>query len=616
MVTGLHPIPSGRDWQALNSMRDSMISIDEAGTLYGLFLERVRRSPDAVAYRFYDAINRVWADHTWREMGREVTRCQAALAREDLKRGDRIAIMARNSRFWVMFDIAALGLGQVVVPLYTEDRVDNAEYIMLDAGVRLLVIGGEAQWQRLRGRLDKVPALKRIISIGDLGGEVKDKRCRSLNNWLDVEYREPELPDIDPHALATIVYTSGTTGSPKGVMLSHHNILSNAYAGLQTVPVQPGHVFLSFLPLSHTLERTIGYYLPMMADATVAHNRSIPQLAGDLEMIRPSVLISVPRIFERVYAKVKENLTEQDGYKRHLFDLAVAVGWRKFAHEQGRAGWHPQLLLWPLLKKLVADRITDRLGGRLKVAISGGAALAPEISRVFVSLGVPILQGYGLTEASPVVSVNRLDNNIPASIGIPLPGVEVRIGKGDELLVKGDNVMLGFWNNDQATAEVLDSDGWLHTGDKARIEGEHLYITGRIKDIIVLANGEKVSPTDMEMAISGDHLFSQIMIIGEGRPFLTALVVLNEGRWNKVAPEQNLDREHPDNKRLEKFLLDRISECLHEFPGYAQVRRVTRVLEQWTVENDLITPTLKIKRREIQSRYKNEIEGMYEGHTI
>ena len=593
-----------------------MISIDEAGTLHGLFVERLRRSPDAVAYRFYDAINRVWADHTWREMGRGVTRCQAALAREDLKPGDRIAIMARNSRFWVMFDIAALGMGLVVVPLYTDDRVDNAEYIMQDAGVRLLVIGGEAQWQRLQGRLEKVPALKRIIAIGDLGGEVNDKRYRSLNTWLDVEYREPELPVIDPHTLATIVYTSGTTGSPKGVMLSHHNILSNAYAGLQTVPVRPGHVFLSFLPLSHTLERTIGYYLPMMAAATVAHNRSIPQLAGDLEMIRPSVLISVPRIFERIYAKVKENLAEQDGYKQYLFDLAVSAGWHKFEYDQGRRGWHPRLLIWPLLKKLVADRINGRLGGRLKVAISGGAALAPEISRVFVSLGVPILQGYGLTEASPVVSVNRLDNNIPASIGIPLPGVEVRIGEKDELLVKGDNVMLGFWNNEAATIEVLDSDGWLHTGDKARMEGEHLFITGRIKDIIVLANGEKVSPTDMEMAISGDPLFSQVIIVGEGRPFLSALVVLNDGRWNKLAQEGKLDLETPDNKNLEKYLLDRISQCLHGFPGYAQVRRVQRVTEPWTIDNELITPTLKIKRKEIQDRYNDEIEEMYEGHNV
>jgi long-chain acyl-CoA synthetase len=252
----------------------------------------------------------------------------------------------------------------------------------------------------------------------------------------------------------------------------------------------------------------------------------------------------------------------------------------------------------------------------LQVAISGGAALAPEISRVFVGLGVPILQGYGLTEASPVVTVNHLDNNIPSSIGIPLPGVNVRIGDNDELLVKGPNVMLGFWNNESATAEVMDSDGWLHTGDKARIEGEHVYITGRIKDIVVLANGEKVSPTDMEMAITGDSLFSQVMVIGEARPFLSALVVLDEGQWHKLAQKQHLNEGAPDDKQLEKFLLERITVCLHEFPGYAQIRRVSRIHEQWTVDNELITPTLKIKRKSIMERYAKEIEEMYAGHTL
>ena len=597
------------------AMQDAVISIEDAGTLHGLFLERLRRSPDAVAYRFYDAINQIWADYTWREMGRWVRRCQNALAGENLDRGDRIAIMARNSRFWVMFDIAALGLGLVVVPLYTDDRVDNAEYILRDAGVRLLVIGGEAQWQRLQGKLERVRELKRIISIATLE-QPGDRRVRSLHDWIEVPERPIALPDIDPHALATIVYTSGTTGSPKGVMLSHHNILSNAHASLHTVPVRPGHVFLSFLPLSHTLERTIGYYLPMMADATVAHNRSIPQLAGDLKMIRPSVLISVPRIFERVYARVKEKLDEQDGYKQYLFRLAVAVGWRKFEYEQGRARWRPQLLLWPLLKRLVADRINARLGGRLKVAISGGAALSPEISRVFVSLGVPILQGYGLTEASPVVSVNRLDKNIPASIGIPLPGVSVKVGGDDELLIKGPNVMLGYWNNPGATAAILDSGGWLHSGDKARIEGAHLFITGRIKDIIVLANGEKVSPTDMEMAISGDALFSQVMVVGEGRPYLTALVVLDEAQWHKLARKQQINIDSQDARLLENLLLERIGACLHEFPGYAQIRRIRRVNEPWSVDNELLTPTLKIKRKLILERYQGEIEGMYEGHSV
>ena len=596
-------------------MSENVIRPEEAISLPGLFRERVSRSPDRIAYRFYDAINETWADHTWREMAREVDRWQSALAKEKLEPGDRVAIMARNSRFWVMFDIAAMAMGLVVVPLYTEDRVDNAEYVMLDSTVKLLVIGGVAQWQRLHGRLDDVPSLKKIISIGAIEN-IKDKRMLNLADWLPMDSEKIEMPYIDKDALATIVYTSGTTGPPKGVMLSHHNMLSNAYGSLQTLPIEAGNVFLSFLPLSHTLERTIGYYLPMMAGATVAHNRSIPQLAEDLQVIKPTGFISVPRIFERVYGRVKESLIHQPAYRQTLFKLAVETGWRNFQYSQGRATWHPSLLMWPLLKRLVADKVKDRLGGCLKIAISGGAALAPEISKVFIGLGIPILQGYGLTEASPVVSVNRLENNIPASIGIALPGVEVRVDRDDELLVRGDNVMMGYWNNAEATAEVLDEEGWLHTGDKAKIEDKHIFITGRIKDIIVLATGEKISPTDMEMAIAADPLFEQVMIIGEAKPYFSVLAVLNKVQWEKLAEAKSFAKDASRDTQVEKFLLERLSTCLNDFPGYAKVRRITCTMDPWTVDDGLLTPTLKIKRKQVMEKYQEQIELMYDGHEF
>lgn len=595
-------------------MHEILITPEEAKTLPGLFRERVKRTPDECAYRFYDALNGTWTDLSWHHMAREVDRWQAALAKEKLQPGDRVAIMARNSRFWVTFDQAALGMGLVLVPLYTEDRVDNVSYVLRNSDVKLLVIGGQGQWDRLQNKASEITCLKRIISIADLP-EINDRRLILLDEWLQREYTAPDVPYIKSDALATIVYTSGTTGAPKGVMLSHWNILSNAFSGLQTVPVNEGHVFLSFLPLSHTLERTIGYYLPMMAGATVAHNRSIPQLGKDLRVIKPSVIISVPRIFERIYGRVKDNLAHGPAYARFLFHLTVNTGWRRFQFLQGRAGWHPALILWPLLKRLVADRVNQRLGGKLEIAISGGAALAPDISRVFLALGVPILQGYGLTEASPVVSVNRLEDNIPSSIGIPLPGVEVRIGKDDELLARGDNVMLGFWNNAEATSAVLDNDGWLHTGDKARMEGKHLYITGRIKDIIVMANGEKVSPTDMELAIAGDALFEHIMIIGEGRPYLTALAVLNDVQWQTLSREQGLDKDAGRDVAVEKILLQRIASLLHDFPGYAQVHRIKCTDDPWTVDNDLLTPTLKVKRKKIEEKYQADIDSMYEGHN-
>ena len=581
----------------------------------GLFRARVQRTPEECAYRFFDALNGAWTDLTWRDMAREVARWQAALAREKMQPGDRVAIMARNSRFWVIYDQAALALGLVLVPLYTEDRVDNVSYVLRDSGARLLVIGGPGQWERLQRKLKDISGVKRIISIAEIP-EPHDKRLVVLDEWLDREYTAPPLPELKPEALATIVYTSGTTGAPKGVMLSHWNILSNAYSGLQTAPITAGNVFLSFLPLSHSLERTVGYYLPMMAGATVAHSRGISELSRDLQVIKPNALISVPRIFERVYARIREQLDKGPPLARILFHLTVFTGWRRFLHAQGRGGWHPALLLWPLLKQLVADKVAARLGGRLRVAISGGAALSPEISRVFVALGVPILQGYGLTEASPIVSVNRLDDNIPESIGPALPGVEVVLTEHSELLVRGDNVMLGYWNNAPATTAVLDAAGWLHTGDKARIDGKHLYITGRLKDIIVLANGEKVSPTDMELAIAVDPLFEQVMIVGEARPFLTALVVLNRTHWQHLAQTNGLTEVDASDKNAEKILLERITALLHEFPGYAQVIRLLRTAEPWTVENDLLTATLKIKRKQILEKYAAEIEALYTGHTI
>ena len=287
--------------------------------------------------------------------------------------------------------------------------------------------------------------------------------------------------------------------------------------------------------MSHTLERTAGYYLTMMAGASVAYARSIPQLGEDLATIRPSIMISVPRIYERVYGAIKTKLAEGPAFRRKLFEFAVEVGWARFEHQQRRGPWRASFLLWPVLDRLVAAKVMARLGGRLRAAVSGGAALSPEIARLFVGLGLPILQGYGLTETSPVVSTNRLDDNIPASIGKPIPGVQVKLGDKDALLVKGPNVMLGYWNLPDATKAMFTADGWLNTGDTARFDATgHLYITGRLKEIIVMSNGEKVPPVDMEAAILQDNLFEQVLVLGEGRPYLTAFVVVNPDQWTET----------------------------------------------------------------------------------
>ncbi len=592
----------------------STISSDIAVTIPGLFRERVKRSPDAIAYRYFDQKHAIWKESTWQEMGIEVARCQAALQKESLEKGDRVAIMAKNSREWIIFDQAVLGLGLVLVPLYTQDRADNATYILKDCDAKLLVIDNIDQWSNLSQNPHCFDTVNRVVSIEDTG-TANEAKLISLQNWLSKDENSLISDESGADELATIVYTSGTTGNAKGVMLSHHNILCNAYSGLRSIYITDKDTFLSFLPLSHTLERTAGYYLPMMSGATVAFARSIPELAEDLLRIRPTRLVTVPRIFERIYTKIKEELDNKPKLIWLLFKLTVDVGWRRFEYIQGRAKYSPSILLWPLLYLLVAKKIQCRFGGNLKGAICGGAPIAPGISRIFIGLGIPILQGYGLTESSPVISANRLKHNIPASIGLVFPGVEVRIGENDELLARGDNVMMGYWNSPEETCRVI-KDGWLHTGDKARIENGYIYITGRLKEIIVMANGEKVSPADMEMAIAHDALFEQVMIMGEARPYLVAITVLEKEQWKRFSRRMGFAENEFTKSKVEQILLKRISRDLHNFPGYAQIRRMTCTLEPWTIEQGLITPTLKVKRPRVTEKFQQQIDAMYEGHTI
>ncbi|RRQ21668.1 AMP-dependent synthetase/ligase [Thiohalobacter thiocyanaticus] len=594
---------------------EDLISVEAASTLDGLFRERVRRSPEAPAYRCFSRSEEGWRTLNWRDMAARVARWQQALAGEGLSPGDRVAILLRNGPDWAAFDIAALSLGLVVVPLYVDDRPDNAAYILNDAWCRLLLVQSAGHWRRLDEALSKAEQLTRVVI---LEGEVEDTeagRLAALHDWLP-QAAEPLPPAAhDGQALASIVYTSGTTGRPKGVMLSHSNMLSVAHAVLTMIDVYPEDEFVSFLPLSHTLERTGGYYLPMMAGATVSYARSVAQLAEDLTQLRPTILIAVPRIFERVYGRIHDQLHQGGALRRGLFKLTVRTGWRRFERTQGRARWSPSLLLWPLLRRLVADKVLAKLGGRLRAAVSGGAAIPEPVSRLFIGLGLPLLQGYGLTESSPVISVNTFQDNDPASVGIPIRGTEVKIGPGDELLARGPGIMLGYWNNHTATREMIDAGGWLHTGDQARIEHGHIYITGRLKDILVMSNGEKVPPADMEAAIMLDPLFDQALVVGEGRPFLTALIVPDTQHWFGFVRELGLDpydRAHLENEKLEVRVIQRIRAQLHDFPGYAKIRRVALTLDPWTLDEGLVTPTMKIKRAKVLAQYADRIAALYE----
>ncbi len=601
----------------MSSNQAYVISPDQAITLHGLFVERVKRSPQDIAYRYFDADQKKWLSLTWTQVRDQVARWQAALLREGLAAGDRVGIMLRNCPQWVMFDQAALSLGLVVVPLYTVDRPDSVAYIINDAGVKVLLFENGEQWQELRTVREQLACVQRIICLNKIPGH-DEARLQCADEWLPAQATLVEERQRNRDALATIIYTSGTTGRPKGVMLSHYNIIFNAHSCLDTFAVKHTDLFLSFLPLSHTFERTLGYYLPVMTGATVAFARSIPLLSEDMQTNHPTLLISVPRIYERVYAAIRSKLEEGSPLKRKLFELSVNVGWHRFENEQGRAAWHPKLLLWPLLKRLVADKILAKLGGNLRVAISGGAALAPDISRVFIGLGLPIVQGYGLTETSPVISGNKLDNNFPDSVGQPIRGVQVHLGENNALLVKGPCNMQGYWNNPQATAAMISADGWLNTGDTVRISASgHITISGRLKEIIVMSNGEKVPPTDMESAILRDRLFDQVMVHGEGRPYLIVLAVVNPDGWARFAQAVGVRPDMPESlrdTRIEQQVLQRINNQTKEFPGYARVRRVLLLTEPWSIENGLLTPTLKVKRDPVVKRYTEQIEALYQGH--
>jgi len=544
-----------------------------------------------------------------------VSRWRAGLASEGLVPGDLVAMSLPNGLDWVCFDLAALGLGLVTVPLYATDSPGNLTHILADSGARLLLLDSGARWGPLAALKSRLPRLQRVLCQA-VAAAADDPAVRGVDDWLPQDGM-PGHPSDDPDGLATLVYTSGTTGPAKGVMLSHRNILSNAEGVLRHIPARQTDVFLSFLPLAHAFERTVGYYLPMMAGSTVAFSRSVDELAEDLLTIRPTMLVSVPRIYERVYARLQHGLEMKGALARTLFNWAVELGWRRFEASQQRAA-QPGLLAkmsWPLLRHLVADKILSRLGGRLRLAISGGAPLSPKLSHCFIGLGLPLLQGYGLTEASPIVTANTLRSNVPESVGVALPGVELRLGDHDELLVRGPNLMLGYWNDPDKTRESIDGDGWLHTGDVARIEADgHVFIVGRLKEILVMSTGEKVPPSNIELAISEDPLFDQAMVIGEGKPYLAALVVLNREAWSDFARALEIDPADPDSLEapaVSRAVRERIESLVRGFPSYAKVREVWLTLEPWTIENALVTPTLKLKRPEMERRFASQIANLY-----
>ena len=602
--------------------------LDGLTTLPELLNRSIETYTDREALRQYDRKANLWKSVSYRELGDEVARWRHAWQASGFARGDRVAILMPNGVDTVCADQGALANGLVPVPLHAIDTPGACAFILIDSQATALVTNKVARWRQILNTGVDLPDLGRVIVYDPPPPEEKQPHPPRANvNREDRLAREAQTEELPAGPLeddlAGIVYTSGTTGRPKGVMLTHKNIVSNVKATLECVSPRDGDIFLSFLPLSHTFERSAGYYLPLATGCTIVYNRSILLLAEDLKTVRPTVIISVPRVYERIYARVQNTLAKASAAVRYLFDWAVEVGWRDFCKKNrmpversGRA-WLDGFVRGFLMRK-VASTLLSQFGGRLRIAISGGAALNPKIARTFCGLGLPIIQGYGMTETSPIIAGNSIEFNQPDTVGKPFNNLDVRLGEGGEIQVRGPSVMKGYWRRPDDTATAFTKDGWLRTGDVGEFTPEGLLkIKGRIKEIIVTSTGEKVPPADLESAIETDPLFSQTLILGEGRPYISLIAVVDPAEWQRLTDSLGLEptgEASLASPAAKSAALKRAKAAAANFPNYALPRAIVLTKDPWTIENGLLTPTLKLKRGPLNQRFKKEIEQLYATH--
>jgi long-chain acyl-CoA synthetase len=544
------------------------------------WLTQHEHSPAAL-YRFFE--REQWNTYAAADVLRRAAHWQAALTRAGVQAGDRVALCMRNGVHWVVVDMAVLGLGAVVVPLYVDDNAENIAFCTLHSGAKLLIVDTVRQANALLAtKQHQKSALPRIVCMQTKA----DDSVESVERFLrELPANGFSLAPVPTAQLATICYTSGTSGKPKGVMLSHGNIQANVRQCQGAGIAHKDMIFLSLLPLSHMFERTGGYYLPLSLGAQVIYTRGIAQLAEDLQQQPVTTMIVAPRVLERLHARIVQGLKQQG--KLDWFNQLANAAWRV---ERGEGSLMDRLTVF-VLRHLIGRKIRTRIAPTLTLLVSGGAALSSAVAKTFVAIGLPVLQGYGMTEAAPVLTVNRPESNDPESVGPALPDIEITIAADGELLARGANVMQGYWNEPEASAAMVDADGWLHTGDLAGLHEGRYTIKGRKKDILVMSNGEKFSPQDAELAILADPTFEQVMLIGEGKPFLTLACVT-----------QNTN---------ERDLVRRANAELATFPRWVKVRQVIASTEPWTVDNGLLTPTMKVKRAAVLERFKTEIEKTY-----
>jgi long-chain acyl-CoA synthetase len=593
-------------------------------TLPQMVFERIDRFKQQTVMR--RKLDGRYHDISWLELGQQIRTFAASLLALGTEPGQQVAILAPNCPEWAYTDLAIMTVGARTVPIYHTEGVKTIAHVLADADCRLLFTHSARLANEILEQRAQCPALKKIVL---LEGQSETDDILTLDAFLDLSQQidpqqvETLLQSGQRSDLATLVYTSGTTGAPKGAMLSHDNIMSNVEACCKLIEIGPQDECLSFLPLSHIFERMAGYYLMLRQGVTIAYAENIDTVPANLAEIKPTIVISVPRLYEKMHNRVLERVTNGPWLKKQLFFLALSIGKSKVKREQ--KGLRPtalQTVLLDIFEKLVFSKIKERLGGRLRFFVSGGAPLVKGIAEFFLAAGVPIYEGYGLTETSPVIAVNYPGRHRLGTVGPPLGNLQVQIADDGELLVKGPSVFQGYWNKPERTSESL-NDGWFHTGDIAIIDADgYLVITDRKKDIIVTAGGKNVAPQGLENELKADKFISNIMIYGDRRPYLTALVVPDFDSLHKYAAYKKID--FLDNCDLVNHpqILDLIRRRINNIQGslssYKQIKRFTLLSRDFSGEKGEVTPTLKIKRNIVGKRYAHILEDIYraEGEAI
>jgi long-chain acyl-CoA synthetase len=562
-----------------------------------------------------------WKTLSHRDVLERVRAVAAALEAGGVEPGDRVALLSENRPEWAVVDYAVTGMGAADVPLYPTLPANQIAYILKDSGAKAVFVSTREQAAKVAEVRAQLPDVARVIVFDDVGdvpgvermADVLEQGRRAIAEGRATDFRAAAAR-VEPGDLATLIYTSGTTGLPKGVMLTHWNLASNVAACRQqnALPVSPDDLALSFLPLSHIFERMVDYWY-WDAGIPIAYAESMEKVVDNFAEVRPTVAVSVPRLFEKVHTKV----TGAPGLKGRIARWAVGVGQEVV---DGRAaGREPSGLLAVKLRladRLVFGKLRERLGGRMRLFRSGGAPLPVSVAKLFFAAGVPVYEGYGLTETAPVLTVNLPDQFRLGSVGPAIPGVEVRVDEHGEILCRGPNVMKGYWNDPAATAEVLDADGWFRTGDVGEIdERGYLRVTDRIKNLLVTAGGKNVAPQPIENVASMSPFVAQVLMIGDRRAFPTMLVVPDFENLEPWARSHGIDpssraalaRDPRVRALLERETLGR----LEGFARYEMPKKITVIAEEFTIDAGLLTPTMKVKRRAVEEKYRDAIEAMY-----